>query len=172
MGPSPLQLSTSRVEITMSIISVTPIAFFGLYSITARSGPGATRWISARPDTTEHIVIEFDRPQTISRLVYEVEETMRERTQEVRVEVSEDGGQSYRQILVQEYNFSPGGATYQREGTALQSPPGHPSPSHDCSKQERSRHGDAHSAPPFRLEACSHNLSTAAQVPARTYPGD
>jgi hypothetical protein len=40
---------------------------------------------------------------------------MRERTQEERVEVSEDGGQSYRQILVQEYNFSPGGATYQRE---------------------------------------------------------
>jgi hypothetical protein len=28
---------------------------------------------------------------------------------------SEDGGQSYRQILVEEYNFSPGGATYQRE---------------------------------------------------------
>jgi hypothetical protein len=79
------------------------------------SGPGATRWMSARPDTTEHIVIEFDRPQAISRLVYEVEETMRERTQEVRVEVSEDGGRSYRQILVQEYNFSPGGATYQRE---------------------------------------------------------
>src|ERR1700719_4405180 len=54
-------------------------------------GPGGTRWISARPDTIEHIVFEFDRPQTISRLVYEVEETMRERTQEVRVEVSEDG---------------------------------------------------------------------------------
>jgi hypothetical protein len=79
------------------------------------SGPGATRWISARPDTVEHIVVEFDRPQAISRLVYEVEEAMRERTQEVRVEVSEDGGRSYRQILVQEYNFSPGGATYQRE---------------------------------------------------------
>ena len=80
-----------------------------------RGGPGATCWISARPDTTEHIVIEFDRPQTISRLVYEVEETVRERTQEVRVEVSEDGGRSYRQILVQQYNFGPGGATYQRE---------------------------------------------------------
>jgi hypothetical protein len=71
--------------------------------------------MSARPDTTEHIVIEIDRPQTISGLVYEVEETTRKRTQEVRVEASEDGGQSYRQILVQEYNFSPGGATYQRE---------------------------------------------------------
>jgi hypothetical protein len=47
-------------------------------------------------------VVEFDQPQTISRLVYEVEETMRERTQEVRVEASNDGGQTYRQILVQE----------------------------------------------------------------------
>jgi hypothetical protein len=80
-----------------------------------RSGPGATRWISARPDTVEHIVVEFDQPQAISRLVYEVEEAMRERTQEVRVEVSEDGGRTYRQILVQEYTFSPRGATYQRE---------------------------------------------------------
>ena len=80
-----------------------------------RSGPGATRWISARPDVIEQIVVEFDQPQTISRLVYEVEEPVRERTQEVRVEVSEDGGRMYRQILVQEYTFSPGGATYQRE---------------------------------------------------------
>jgi hypothetical protein len=80
-----------------------------------RSGPGATRWMSARPDTVEHIVVEFDQPQTISRLVYEVEEAMRERTQEVRVEVSEDGGRTYRQNLVQEYTFSSRGATYQRE---------------------------------------------------------
>ena len=75
--------------------------------------------MSARADTIEHIVLEFDRPQMISRLVYEVEEATRERTQEVRVEVSEDGAQTYRQILVQEYNFSPGGATYQREEQRL-----------------------------------------------------
>ena len=84
-----------------------------------QSGPGATRWMSARADTIEHIVLEFDRPQTISRLVYEVEEARRERTQEVRVEVSEDGARTYRQILVQEYNFSPRGATYQREEQRL-----------------------------------------------------
>ena len=53
------------------------------------SGPGATRWMSARPDVIEQIVVEFDHPQTISRLVYEVEEAIRERTQEVRVEASE-----------------------------------------------------------------------------------
>jgi hypothetical protein len=80
-----------------------------------RSGPGATRWMSARPDTIEHIVVEFDQPRTISRLVYEVEEAARERTQEIRVEVSEDEGRTYRQILVQEYTFSPRGATYQHE---------------------------------------------------------
>ena len=75
--------------------------------------------MSARADTIEHIVLEFDRPQTISRLVYEVEEATRERTQEVRVEVSEDGARTYRQILVQEYNFSPRGASYQREEQRL-----------------------------------------------------
>ena len=80
-----------------------------------RCGPGATRWTSDRPNTTERIVFEFDRPQTVSRLVYEVEECSRERTQEVRVEVSSDHGHVYRQILAQEYNFSPQGATFQRE---------------------------------------------------------
>src|SRR5436190_12919551 len=84
-----------------------------------RFGPGATRWMSACPDTIEHIVLEFDQPQTISRLVYEVEEAIRERTQEIRVEVSEDGGRTYRQILVQEYTFSPRGAMYQREEQRL-----------------------------------------------------
>ena len=83
------------------------------------SGPGATRWMSARPDVIEQIVMEFDHPQTISRLVYEVEEAIRERTQEVRVEASEDGGRTYRQLLVQEYTFSPRGATYQREEQRL-----------------------------------------------------
>ena len=83
--------------------------------VDGRSGPGATRWLGAHPDVTEQIVVEFDQPQTISRLVYEVEEARCERTQEVRLEISEDGGRTYRQILVQEYTFSPAGATYQRE---------------------------------------------------------
>jgi F5/8 type C domain len=85
------------------------------HMLDGQSGPGATRWTSARPDTIEHIVLEFDQPQRISRLVYEVEEATQERTQEIRVEVSQDGARTYRQILVQEYNFSPRGATYQRE---------------------------------------------------------
>src|SRR5499433_1409407 len=114
--------TSARAVEEIDIVSCATIAYLSEdpahpieHMLDGRSGPGATRWISARPDTIEHIVVEFDRPQPISRLVYEVEEAMRERTQEVRVEVSEDGGRTYRQILVQEYNFSHGGATYQRE---------------------------------------------------------
>ena len=84
-----------------------------------QSGPGATHWCGARPDETEHIVVEFDQPRPVSRLIYEVEEAAVERTQEVLIEVSEDDGGTYRQILVQPYNFSPGGATFEREDHRL-----------------------------------------------------
>jgi len=82
-------------------------------------GRGSTHWASARTDATERIVLEFDHPQQISRLVYEVEECWQERTQEVRVEVSSDHGRTYRQVLVQEYTFSPRGATFQHEELRL-----------------------------------------------------
>jgi hypothetical protein len=83
-------------------------------------GPGGTYWSGARADSIERLVITFDTPQTLSRLVYEVEETQAERTQEVRVEVSEDADRTYRTVLNQEYAFSPRGATFQREDIRLQ----------------------------------------------------
>ncbi|MGB6485772.1 MAG: discoidin domain-containing protein [Steroidobacteraceae bacterium] len=86
-------------------------------------GRRSTFWAGARPNTTECIVLEFDQPQSVSCLIYEVEECSCERTQEVRVEVSSDGARNYRQVLVQEYTFSPTGATYQREEQRLNVPP-------------------------------------------------
>lgn len=80
-----------------------------------RDGPGGTYWESAREDTSETLLIEFDRPQNMSRLIFEVEERHLERTQEVRIEVSCDAGISFRALLVQEFVFSPRGATFQRE---------------------------------------------------------
>jgi hypothetical protein len=59
-------------------------------------------------------VVTFDRPQSISRLVYEVEETQQERTQEVHIEASTDGDQTYRRRVMQEYTFSPRGATFEQ----------------------------------------------------------
>ena len=88
--------------------------------VDGRGGPGGTRWQAAQPNTTEQIVVELDRPQTLSRLVYEVEERERARTQEVRIEASSDGGKTYRGLLAQEYNFSPGGATFQHEDVRIE----------------------------------------------------
>lgn len=78
-------------------------------------GRGSTFWTGAAPNTTERIVVEFDQPQSVSCMIYEVEECSCERTQEVRVEVSSDAARTYRQVLVQEYTFSPAGATFQRQ---------------------------------------------------------
>jgi hypothetical protein len=85
-------------------------------------GRGATRWASGRPNATERIVFEFDRAQRISRLIYEAEECCQERTQEVRVEVSTDHGRTHRQVLAQDYTFSPQGATFQHEDLQLDLP--------------------------------------------------
>jgi hypothetical protein len=84
-----------------------------------RDGRGGTFWASERTDTVETLLLEFDHPQRISRLIFEVEERAVERTQEVRIEVSSDGGASFRQLLVQEFVFSPRGATFQREDLRL-----------------------------------------------------
>ncbi len=83
------------------------------------SGPGAPFWRAAKPDTSERIVVALDRRQPVARLVYEAEDRGSDRTQEVRVEASSDGGESWRTLLVQEFNFSPDGATFEREDLRL-----------------------------------------------------
>ncbi len=55
------------------------------------AGPGGSYWAAAQADTTEQLVLAFDRPQSITRLVYAVEEAEYQRTQEVHVETSTDG---------------------------------------------------------------------------------
>jgi hypothetical protein len=79
------------------------------------TGPGGSYWAAAQADTIAQLVLIFDQPQSVTRVVYEVEETERERTQEVHVETSIDAGRTYRRLLVQEYTFSPHGSTFQRE---------------------------------------------------------
>ena len=86
-------------------------------------GRDSTFWAGAKPNTRERIIVEFDHPQSVSWMIYEVEDCACARTQEVSVEVSSDGGRTYRQTLVQEYTFSPAGATFQREAQRLNLPP-------------------------------------------------
>ena len=59
--------------------------------------------------------MEFDHPQAISRLVYEVEEAVRERTQEVRMESLRMEVERTAKSWFKSTPSAPGGATYQRE---------------------------------------------------------
>ena len=77
-------------------------------------GPGGSRWIAAGPGE-QTVTLLFDRPQTIRQIGLEVEELVVSRTQEVSVSASSDGGQTYREIVRQEFNFSPPDTSFERE---------------------------------------------------------
>lgn len=82
-------------------------------------GPAGTRWIAEQPGE-QTIAVAFDTPQTIHRVIVEVEEREVSRTQELDVSVSRDGGRHYQELRRQEFNFSPvGGATFEREDWAI-----------------------------------------------------
>jgi hypothetical protein len=80
----------------------------------SEEGPGASRWIAGVPGE-QTVILAFDAPQAIRRVRLEIEEPDASRTQEVDLSVSDDGGQTYRHVLRQEYNFSPPGTTIERE---------------------------------------------------------
>jgi len=79
-----------------------------------RRGPGGSRWIAAEPGE-QTLLLAFDTPQIVRQTLVEVEELEVSRTQELRLSVSHDGGQTYRELRRQEYNFSPPGTTFERE---------------------------------------------------------
>jgi len=81
-------------------------------------GPGGSRWMAAEPGE-QTLILAFDTPQIIHQTVVEVEEPEVSRTQELRLSVSYDGGQTYRELRHQEYNFSPPGTTFEREDWAV-----------------------------------------------------
>jgi hypothetical protein len=83
-----------------------------------RRGPGGTRWEAGGPGE-QAVILAFDAPQTIRQVLLEVEETEVARTQELQLAVSHDGAQTYRELLRQEYNFSPPGTTFEREDWAV-----------------------------------------------------
>lgn len=85
------------------------------------TGPGSSQWVAATtgPQT---LIFKFDSPQRITGIFYEIEETEIARTQEICFEVSSDSGVHFREVLRHEYNFSPGGSTFQKENLRLDLP--------------------------------------------------
>ena len=83
-----------------------------------RRGPGGTRWIS-ETGGEQTVKLAFDAPQKIRSVELEIEETETSRTQELQLAVSCDGEKTYRERVRQEFNFSPGGSTFEREEWTL-----------------------------------------------------
>jgi hypothetical protein len=79
-----------------------------------RRGPGGSRWIAATPGE-QTLILAFDAPQKIRRVSLEIEENHDSRTQELQLALSHDGGNTYRELVRQEFNFSPSGTTFERE---------------------------------------------------------
>jgi hypothetical protein len=79
-----------------------------------RDGRGGTRWV-ASVDGEQTLILAFDTPQTIREVSLETEELDTSRTQVLTLSLSRDGGSTYREVLRQEFTFSPPGTTFERE---------------------------------------------------------
>ena len=77
-------------------------------------GPGAFHWRAAEAGD-QTLTIAFHRSCTINRVIMDVEECDETRTQEVQLSSSKDGGVTYRELVRQEFNFSPDGTTWEHE---------------------------------------------------------
>jgi hypothetical protein len=69
--------------------------------------PGETRGWRAAASGTQTVRLIFDEPQRLTRIALAFEETETERTQEFVLRWSSDGGRSFREIVRQQWNFSP-----------------------------------------------------------------
>ena len=73
-----------------------------------------TEWRAAGPGE-QTIRLLFEHPQRLRRIWLQFVESVIERTQEFILRWSPDGGQSFREIMRQQWNFSPQGPTCETE---------------------------------------------------------
>jgi hypothetical protein len=77
------------------------------YPVESAFVSGETRGWRATDSGTQTIRLIFDEPQRLKRIALVFEETETERTQEFVLRWSSDGGHSFREIVRQQWNFSP-----------------------------------------------------------------
>jgi hypothetical protein len=75
---------------------------------------GGDGWRAAEPGAQE-VRLVFHKPQRLRRIWLRFSEPALERTQEFAVRWSPDGGETWRELVRQQYTFSPGGATSEIE---------------------------------------------------------
>jgi hypothetical protein len=77
------------------------------YPIESALVSGEVRGWRAAASGTQTIRLIFDEPQRLARISLVFEESAKERTQEFVLRWSPDGGRSFREIVRQQWNFSP-----------------------------------------------------------------
>jgi len=77
--------------------------------------PGKVSQWRASEQGKQKIRLIFDNPQSLKWIRLKFEELEFERTQEYVLRWSPDGGQSYQEIIRQQWNFSPDGSTSEIE---------------------------------------------------------
>jgi hypothetical protein len=77
------------------------------YPVEAALVAGELRGWRATDSGTQTIRLIFDQPQRLTRIALVFEETEIERTQEFVLRWSGDSGRSFREIVRQQWNFSP-----------------------------------------------------------------
>jgi hypothetical protein len=80
-------------------------------ALTPNAGAG---WRAEQPGQ-QTVRLLFDEPQTVRHIRVRFQEDERQRTQQFVLRWSSDGGQSYREIVRQQYNFSPPDCTSECE---------------------------------------------------------
>ena len=89
------------------------------YPIEAALIPSAGSGWRAAQAGEQTIRLQFDEFQRVRRIQLVFQEDQQARTQEFVLRWSPDGGQSYREIVRQQYNFSPPGVTHEFEDYAV-----------------------------------------------------
>jgi hypothetical protein len=77
------------------------------YTVESALVAGETRGWRAADSGTQTIRLIFDQPQRLTRIALVFEETETSRTQEFVLRWSGDAGHSFREIVRQQWNFSP-----------------------------------------------------------------
>lgn len=76
-------------------------------------------WRAAEPGP-QIIRLLFVNPQNLTRIWLNFVETSVERTQEYKIRCSQDNGQSFQEIVRQQWNFSPSGSTNEIQDFTMQ----------------------------------------------------
>ena len=85
------------------------------YPVESALVSGEMRGWRAADSGTQTIRLIFDEPQRLTRISLVFEETETERTQEFVLRWSGDGGRSFREVVRQQWNFSPANTTREIE---------------------------------------------------------